>query len=176
MPREDPRDHGGMSIDFFSAAVGLALRSGKLKKTETASKPDSRQTDLSYVLVSKTGQVIQRIPLEEVKREALKMRSAPAGPAASGEPRTPPNNEPPRGHKEYKRTCRSCSKVWHSLLSREDQIKRDEESNNCNVCAQCCNPSAQLQAKRNVEANQSELSRLKRCPECGSANYDEIIV
>lgn len=43
-------------------------------------------------------------------------------------------------------------------------------------CAQMCNPSAQLQAKRNEEENRSELSRLNSCPECKSSNYDEEIV
>ena len=78
--------------------------------------------------------------------------------------------------KEYRRTCNACGKMWHSLVSREQQIERDEKANNCQVCAQCCNPSAQLQAKRNVEANQSELSRLRACPECKSSNYNEEVV
>jgi ribosomal protein S27AE len=77
---------------------------------------------------------------------------------------------------EYKRTCRSCGKTWHSLVTREKQIAKDEKSNKCNVCAQCGNPAAQLQAKRNLEANQSETTRLHQCPVCASANYDEVII
>lgn len=176
IPRKDAADLGGTSTELFSAAVACSLRSGKLKKKEDASESNSRLTDRTYVLVSKAGQVLQRIPLEEVKRELQKMRSvAGTGSAGPSKPESPPRSQSQSGPREYKRTCRSCGKVWHSLVSREEQIKRDEQSNNCNVCANCCNPSAQLQAKRNVEANQSELYRLKRCPECGSVNYDEII-
>jgi hypothetical protein len=79
---------------------------------------------------------------------------------------------------EYQRQCQVCGKTWHSLLQRETEIDRDKKSNNCNVIAQgCgCNPAAQLQAKRNAESNQSELSNLKKCPQCGSANYNERII
>jgi RNA polymerase subunit RPABC4/transcription elongation factor Spt4 len=77
---------------------------------------------------------------------------------------------------EYKRTCRSCGKTWHSLVSREMQIKRNENANKCNVCAQCGNPAAQLQATRNLDANQSESTRLRQCPTCASSNYDEVII
>jgi len=69
-----------------------------------------------------------------------------------------------------------CGKVWHSLVARETQISRNEQANNCNVAAQCCNPAAQLQAKRNVEANQSELARLRQCPNCQSTNYHQVII
>jgi len=80
--------------------------------------------------------------------------------------------------REYQRTCRTCGKVWHSLASRERQLKGNEFCSNCDVVGQgCgCNPSAQLQAQRNLEASQSELSRLQRCPNCGSSNYYEKIV
>ncbi len=79
---------------------------------------------------------------------------------------------------EYQRQCQACGKVWHSLVSREKQIASDNKSNTCNVIAQgCgCNPAAQLQAKRNAEANQSEIANLKKCPQCGSANYNERII
>ena len=78
--------------------------------------------------------------------------------------------------REYQRTCKNCGKVWHSLVSRERQLKGKEFCSNCDVVAQCCNPSAQLQAERNRDASQSELSRLQRCPNCGSSNYYEEIV
>ena len=78
--------------------------------------------------------------------------------------------------REYRRTCLSCGKVWHSLVSREKQIAQDQKSNKCAEIGQCCNPSARLQARRNVEAGESELSRLKRCPECQSGRYKEEVV
>jgi uncharacterized Zn finger protein len=77
---------------------------------------------------------------------------------------------------EHQRQCQACGKVWHSLVSREKQVERDNKSNSCNVCAQMCNPAAQLQAKHNAETNQSELSRLRQCPQCGSANFNERII
>lgn len=78
---------------------------------------------------------------------------------------------------EYRRICNSCGKVWHSLVSRERQIEKQQKSSEWDVVTNCCNLSgAQQQAKRNVEANQSELARLKRCPSCLSANYKEVLV
>ncbi|MDA7909219.1 hypothetical protein N9B68_01855 [bacterium] len=83
---------------------------------------------------------------------------------------------------EYRRTCRACGKVWHSLKSRESQLKRQEFAGGCDVVGQACNPgtmcspSARLQATRNQEENRSEIVRLKRCPECNSSNYDEVVV
>jgi ribosomal protein L32 len=79
---------------------------------------------------------------------------------------------------EYQRQCMTCGKVWHSLVAREQEISRNQKSNNCNVVAQgCgCNPAAQLQAKRNTESNQSELSNLRKCPQCGSAKFNERII
>lgn len=79
--------------------------------------------------------------------------------------------------KEFKRTCKECKKVWHSLESREKQVQKDISINNLSVLGNCCcNPGAQLQAKRNVEANQDALSKLKQCPNCGSVNYKEEIL
>ena len=77
---------------------------------------------------------------------------------------------------EYRRTCQACGKVWHSLVAREQDIQRSSSANSCNVCAQMCNPSAQLQASRNLDANKSEITRLRQCPNCGSAAYIEEIV
>ena len=78
---------------------------------------------------------------------------------------------------EYRRTCLACSKVWHSLVTRENQILKDYNSNTTLVITESCMPGGgQAQAKRNAEANQSELAQLRRCPECFSANFDERIV
>ncbi|MEK6956163.1 MAG: hypothetical protein AABW52_05865 [Nanoarchaeota archaeon] len=78
--------------------------------------------------------------------------------------------------KEFKRKCKQCGKIWHSLESREKQIKSNFNVNNLNVISNCCNPSAQLQAKRNSEANQSDLDKLKQCPNCSSHNYSEEVI
>ena len=75
--------------------------------------------------------------------------------------------------REYKRKCKECRKVWYSLDGREKEIRRNIKSNAFSQCAFCGNPGAQLQAKRNVESGQSELERLKSCPNCGSRNYGE---
>jgi len=77
---------------------------------------------------------------------------------------------------EYRRVCSQCGTVWHSLVSRERQIEGSNKASGCNVCAQMCNPSAQLQASRNLEAGRSELTRLRQCPKCLSASYSEILI
>ena len=80
----------------------------------------------------------------------------------------------PQEHvKEYKRNCNECKKVWHSLADREEQIQKNIQFNAFQQSANCCRPSAGLQAKRNVEANQSDLDNIKKCPNCGSRNYSE---
>ena len=75
--------------------------------------------------------------------------------------------------KEYKRKCNECGKVWHSLAKREEQIQKNIRDNACYQGAFCCNPGAQLQAKRNWESGENELNKLKKCPECGSQNFSE---
>ena len=77
---------------------------------------------------------------------------------------------------EYRRTCRQCGKVWHSLASREKQVQAQMKSNRCQAIAQCSNPGASLQAKRNMEANLSEYARLHQCPQCQSQNYEETVI
>ena len=82
---------------------------------------------------------------------------------------------------EYKRTCQVCGKIWHSLIARENQVAQNIKSNNCNrglaICS--CNPVGNAEAAqltRNIEANQSEIQRLRSCPQCSSVNYREEIV
>ncbi len=86
---------------------------------------------------------------------------------------------------EYRRTCRACGKVWHSLVSREKEItNRDLQDaltgftgavTGCQTCGMC-GTSTMAQADRNRAANKSELQRLKSCPNCSSANYTEELV
>jgi len=92
--------------------------------------------------------------------------------------------------KEYKRTCKNCGQVWHSLVSREKKLKRDKTSygiqkaggamqqlggsmQQCGTCGMCGGGSARTgaqvytQTSRNIDAASAELARLKRCPNCG---------
>lgn len=89
--------------------------------------------------------------------------------------------------REYRRTCRRCGTVWHSLVSRETKVKADTCNNQCDQCNetciepcdQCGNCSSsrpRLQAKRNAQASESELQRLRTCPNCKSASYREEIL
>ena len=86
------------------------------------------------------------------------------------------NFDPKKHVKEYKRKCNECGKVWHSLALREKEISKEVGCNQWNAIANCCNPSAQLQAKRNVDANQTELDKLRKCPNCASQNYHEEVL
>lgn len=77
---------------------------------------------------------------------------------------------------EYQRQCQACGKVWHSLVAREQQLGSNQKVNCCSGLAHCGDPAASVQARRNLEANQSEIANLKRCPQCGSAAYNERII
>jgi rubredoxin len=92
---------------------------------------------------------------------------------------------------EYRRKCKLCGKVWHSLVSREGDIKKNITGNKCLqyltgsawVCSSCgsmCGSPLWLlglsHSDRNVQAQETELDRLKKCPKCGSNNYIEEIL
>jgi hypothetical protein len=82
---------------------------------------------------------------------------------------------------EYKRTCLQCGKVWYSLASREKHLEKEKNCNNCNMCASAASSAngnsyswgTWTQAKRNEHALESEIERLKQCPNCLSTNYKE---
>lgn len=86
--------------------------------------------------------------------------------------------------REYRRTCRECGKVWHSLKSREKKIQGDiksaESAKRLSGCGMCAGSWSALgaaeQAKRNIAAHQTELERLRECPNCGSHNYKEEVI
>lgn len=86
--------------------------------------------------------------------------------------------DPKKHVKEYKRKCNECGKVWHSLASREEQIEKDFKSNNCIQGLTACGGDlgAATQSKRSAEASQDLLDKLKKCPDCGSKNYDEEVL
>jgi hypothetical protein len=80
--------------------------------------------------------------------------------------------------KEYKRTCKQCKKVWHSLVDREKQIEGNKKvaalNQASNACA--CNSGAALQAQRNVGADNDSLDKLRKCPKCGSQDYKQEVI
>ncbi len=77
--------------------------------------------------------------------------------------------------KEFKRICNQCGKTWHSLESREKQIKNDVGCNACIQALTACggNTGAAVQSKRNVESQQDLYDKLHKCPSCGSGDYKE---
>jgi hypothetical protein len=87
--------------------------------------------------------------------------------------------------KEYKRTCKNCGQVWHSLLSRERELGTKKTGYNlqtvggtmqaCGTCGMCGGRQIS-QTSRNADAIDAELDRLKRCPNCSSRNYNEEVV
>jgi hypothetical protein len=85
---------------------------------------------------------------------------------------------------EYKRTCKQCGKVWHSLASREKYLKKEKSCNDCNMCVSAFGSAGGnayswgtwTQAKRNEHALNNEISRLNQCPNCMSCNYTEEII
>ena len=89
--------------------------------------------------------------------------------------------DPKKQVKEYKRKCNECRKVWHSLATREEMIQKDIKSNNCSEAIAACGMcgghwsafGASAQIRRNKHALTEELERLKKCPKCGSGNYNE---
>lgn len=87
------------------------------------------------------------------------------------------NQPQPHPAQEYKRTCQQCGKVWHSLVEREKQIQAQMKSSGCQMCANTCGDrAATAQYERNIHSQQSEVSRLKSCPNCQSRNYVEEII
>ena len=79
--------------------------------------------------------------------------------------------------KEFKRKCKECGKIWHSLASREKQIERDITSSGLvGAGTSCCSPSTSAQSVRSGYAQQDALSKLKKCPKCGSGNYSEKVI
>lgn len=77
---------------------------------------------------------------------------------------------------EYRRKCKSCGKVWNSLVSRESAIKSNVDTSGCQVCLSTCNSQQSAQYQRNLNAEESELQKLRQCPDCKSSAYDEEII
>jgi len=77
---------------------------------------------------------------------------------------------------EYKRKCNECGNVWHSLVSREAEISRSISKHKFAACAACGDMGAMSQAERNEDAQTDVLTKLKKCPNCSSQNYEETII
>lgn len=95
------------------------------------------------------------------------------------------NSLPVNMKKEYKRTCLSCNKVWHSLVSREKAIEEQIFADRLHVvggAAQGCSTCGTIggsrvtQGEHNIATNESTLSNLRQCPECKSSNYNEAVL
>lgn len=86
---------------------------------------------------------------------------------------TEKNFDPNKHVIEYKRVCRQCRKVWHSLATREVELQTNECGEVCWSCVACGDFGAQWQRDRKQEAKKTDLNQLKTCPECGSGNYTE---
>ena len=77
---------------------------------------------------------------------------------------------------EFRRTCRRCGKVWHSLQSREAQVEGGTKYGVCGFCGDLA--EARESAAPAVREGQrmhsaQELARLRQCPECTSQSYEE---
>lgn len=76
---------------------------------------------------------------------------------------------------EYKRTCRACGKVWHSLVSREAEIEFRSQANAAQGAVGCCSPNTSATSIGTGQIIDSELQRIRQCPDCTSANYDQVV-
>ncbi len=77
---------------------------------------------------------------------------------------------------EYRRTCKACSKQWHSLVDREEVILLRKRANAAQGAVGCCSPNTSATSIGTGQLIDSELQRLRQCPECQSANFDEEII
>lgn len=77
---------------------------------------------------------------------------------------------------EYKRTCNTCGKVWHSLVSREREIESRTKIYGMQECFACCDRDARAQYSRNQDSSKGELDRVRSCPDCHSTNYSEEVL
>lgn len=81
---------------------------------------------------------------------------------------------------EYKRTCNECGTLWHSLMEREAKI--DPNKNVCcdqdrlGECNTCGTNSAQAQYRKNIQSREDTLTKLRKCPQCGSGNFKEEVI
>jgi len=79
---------------------------------------------------------------------------------------------------EYKRKCNQCDKVWYSLVDKEKQLGSNRIFNSLVGIGTAITGDlgASTQSSRNLDANSEYLDKLKKCPNCGSADYTEEII
>jgi RNA polymerase subunit RPABC4/transcription elongation factor Spt4 len=77
---------------------------------------------------------------------------------------------------EYKRTCNQCSQTWHTLVEREEEIKRGLAGNKKEDCCNMCDENAKRQREMQKNTYENEYERLKTCPKCGSGNFAQELV
>jgi len=78
---------------------------------------------------------------------------------------------------EIERTCSRCGQVWFSLASREKSLQSSASCNTCQSgCMACSDLWVSTAAEHNAQTDYNELSRLRRCPRCGSSSYRERLV
>ncbi len=81
---------------------------------------------------------------------------------------------------EFRRKCRRCGKVWHSLCSREEQLVANSKAGFCGFCFDLLDSNEHKAAVEIREGQRnsahSELFRLHQCPECSSTSYDQEVL
>ena len=76
---------------------------------------------------------------------------------------------------EYKRVCNECGTAWHSLMAREDEVRKGikDLKSPTTQCCNMCDSKAQKNSASKIDSFETELDRLKKCPHCNSGNYKE---
>lgn len=113
---------------LFMAALKIAGSDLRKRKAEP-SLDRSRVTTLSYVLADESGAVIRRIPIDEVKQVALRMRGfSPANSNATPEALAGNTDEaPPRGRPETTNAEPNEPGVILQMKGRKSYIKAFED-------------------------------------------------
>lgn len=76
---------------------------------------------------------------------------------------------------EYKRICNQCGTTWHSLVARENELKKGigDLKSAGTQCCNMCNDNTRKENTSKLNSYEEELNRLQKCPKCNSANYKE---
>lgn len=79
---------------------------------------------------------------------------------------------------EYKRVCNECGTSWHSLVAREDEIKNGikDLKGTKTQCCNMCDADARKKTESKINSYETEIERLKKCPQCNSGNYTEEVL
>jgi len=79
---------------------------------------------------------------------------------------------------EYRRTCNSCGKIWHSLTSREKQLEQEIATHGFLQSSSACagHYGVTMLSAESQKSCEDLLYDLRRCPNCCSNNYEEEIL